>query len=139
MKTCLITGATAGIGAASARAFVGAGWRVIGTGRREERLKALQEELGASFLQLAIDMQDLEQVGTLVDHRADQQPAVGPARDRKLVLAGDAFLLEPLADRDEVVEHILLVGEAAAVVPCLAIFAAAANVPSGVKVPTCSS
>ncbi|GAA3999257.1 SDR family NAD(P)-dependent oxidoreductase [Sphingomonas humi] len=65
MKTCLITGATAGIGAASARAFVGAGWRVIGTGRREERLKAMQEELGASFLPLSIDMRDLAQVETL--------------------------------------------------------------------------
>ena len=59
MKTCLITGATAGIGAASARAFVGAGWRVIGTGRREKRLQALQEELGANFLPLSVDMQDL--------------------------------------------------------------------------------
>ncbi|NJC04762.1 serine 3-dehydrogenase [Sphingomonas kaistensis] len=65
MKTCLITGATAGIGAASARAFVGAGWRVIGTGRREERLKALQEELGAAFLPLSIDMQHLDEVETL--------------------------------------------------------------------------
>ena len=65
MKTCLITGATAGIGAASARAFVGAGWRVVGTGRREERLKALQEELGGNFLPLAVDMQDVEQLERL--------------------------------------------------------------------------
>jgi serine 3-dehydrogenase len=65
MKTCLITGATAGIGAASARAFVGAGWRVIGTGRREERLQSLQEELGGAFLPLSVDMQDLGQVETL--------------------------------------------------------------------------
>ncbi len=65
MKTCLITGATAGIGAASARAFVAAGWRVIGTGRREERLRAMQEELGAAFLPLSIDMQNLEEVETL--------------------------------------------------------------------------
>ncbi|WP_300973195.1 SDR family NAD(P)-dependent oxidoreductase [Sphingomonas sp. LHG3406-1] len=59
MKTCLITGATAGIGAASARAFAAAGWRVIGTGRRVERLQGLQEELGSAFLPLAVDMQDL--------------------------------------------------------------------------------
>ncbi|GLR47594.1 SDR family NAD(P)-dependent oxidoreductase [Sphingomonas astaxanthinifaciens] len=64
MKTCLITGATAGIGAATARAFAGAGWRVIGTGRREERLRALQEELGAAFLPLTVDMQD---IGALED------------------------------------------------------------------------
>ena len=59
MKTCLITGATAGIGAAAARAFVGAGWRVIGTGRRAERLQALQDELGGAFLPLSVDMQDV--------------------------------------------------------------------------------
>ncbi|HZG45066.1 MAG TPA: SDR family NAD(P)-dependent oxidoreductase, partial [Allosphingosinicella sp.] len=34
MKTVFITGATAGFGAASARRFAAAGWRVIGTGRR---------------------------------------------------------------------------------------------------------
>ena len=58
MKTILITGATAGFGAAAARKFVAGGWRAIGTGRRGERLKALQEELGDAFLPLEIDMQD---------------------------------------------------------------------------------
>lgn len=71
MKTCLITGATAGIGGASARAFVGAGWRVVGTGRREERLKALQEELGGNFLPLAVDMQNVEQLETLAELEGD--------------------------------------------------------------------
>jgi serine 3-dehydrogenase len=47
MKTVLITGATSGIGEACARAFAGAGWRVVGTGRRVERLDALAHELGA--------------------------------------------------------------------------------------------
>lgn len=46
MNTVLITGATAGIGEACARAFAQAGWRVIGTGRRAERLQALADELG---------------------------------------------------------------------------------------------
>lgn len=46
-KTVLITGATAGIGEASARAFANAGWRVIATGRRAERLEALAASLGA--------------------------------------------------------------------------------------------
>lgn len=58
MKTCLVTGATAGIGAASARVFVKSGWRVIGTGRRDDRLRALQEELGSAFLPLVVDMRD---------------------------------------------------------------------------------
>jgi serine 3-dehydrogenase len=59
MKTILITGATAGFGEASARKFVAGGWRVIGTGRRAERLRALQDELGDVFLPLEIDMRDI--------------------------------------------------------------------------------
>src|SRR5690348_14949607 len=58
MKTILITGATAGFGEAAARKFVRGGWRAIGTGRRADRLRALQEELGDAFLPLEIDMRD---------------------------------------------------------------------------------
>ena len=65
MKTILITGATAGFGEAAARKFVAGGWRAIGTGRREERLKALQQELGDAFLPLAIDMRDREALESL--------------------------------------------------------------------------
>ncbi|KPH57560.1 SDR family NAD(P)-dependent oxidoreductase [Novosphingobium sp. ST904] len=59
MKTALVTGATSGIGEACARAFVVAGWRVIGTGRRTERLDALKAELGADQFHAAIfDVRD---------------------------------------------------------------------------------
>ena len=67
-KTILITGATAGIGEASARRFAAGGWRVIGTGRRGDRLRALGDELGEAFLPLEIDMRDvaaLESLGQL--------------------------------------------------------------------------
>ena len=46
-QTVLITGATSGFGAAGVRRFAKAGWRVVATGRRADRLKALVEELGA--------------------------------------------------------------------------------------------
>ena len=65
MKTILITGATAGFGEAAARKFVAGGWNAIGTGRRGERLKTLQQELGDAFLPLEIDMLDLEAVESL--------------------------------------------------------------------------
>jgi len=64
-KTILITGATAGFGEAAARKFVSGGWNVIGTGRRAERLRKLQEELGDSFLPLEIDMRDVQAVDSL--------------------------------------------------------------------------
>jgi serine 3-dehydrogenase len=44
--TALITGATSGFGAAAVRKFARAGWRVIATGRRADRLKKLQDEFG---------------------------------------------------------------------------------------------
>jgi short-subunit dehydrogenase len=44
-KSVLITGATGGIGAATARLLAASGAQVFITGRNEERLKALQQEL----------------------------------------------------------------------------------------------
>jgi serine 3-dehydrogenase len=65
MKTILVTGATSGFGEAAARKFVAGGWRAIGTGRRFDRLRRLQEELGDAFLPLEIDMRDREAVESL--------------------------------------------------------------------------
>ena len=56
-KTALITGATAGFGSAAVRRFASAGWRVIATGRRVDRLKKLVEEFGTDkVFTLAFDM-----------------------------------------------------------------------------------
>jgi 3-hydroxy acid dehydrogenase / malonic semialdehyde reductase len=52
----LVTGATAGFGAAMARRFVREGHKVIGAGRRLERLSELASELGESFLPLELDV-----------------------------------------------------------------------------------
>jgi len=46
-KTCLITGASSGIGRCLAIEMVKRGWTVIGVARREEKLKELEHELGA--------------------------------------------------------------------------------------------
>ena len=95
MKTILITGATSGIGEASARLFAKSGWRVIGTGRRCERLRALADQLGDSFLPLEIDMRDLDSVRTLADLAA-------PWGDLDLLLnnAGFAPPTTPIPETD---------------------------------------
>jgi len=56
--TALITGATAGFGAAIARRLVADGFRVIATGRRLARLEALRENLGDSLLPFQLDVTD---------------------------------------------------------------------------------
>lgn len=63
-KTAFITGATAGFGAAATRRFAQAGWKVVGTGRRRERLEGLAQELGDAFLPLELDMRDLDALQT---------------------------------------------------------------------------
>ncbi len=58
-RTALITGATSGFGAAAVRRFVAAGWRVIATGRRADRLQALVDELGTDHVHAAaFDVRD---------------------------------------------------------------------------------
>jgi serine 3-dehydrogenase len=95
MKTILITGATAGFGEAAARKFVAGGWRAIGTGRRGERLKRLQDELGDAFLPLEIDMRDREAVESLAQ--------LGPPWNGIDLLLNNAGLApppDPLPDTD---------------------------------------
>ena len=48
-KTAVITGASAGIGLATARALLNQGWRVIGVGRNAERTAAAEADLRAAF------------------------------------------------------------------------------------------
>ena len=56
--TILITGATSGFGKATARLFAKDGWKVIGTGRRADRLAELGAELGTAFHGMVFDITD---------------------------------------------------------------------------------
>ena len=94
-KTILITGATSGFGAAAARKFAQGGWRVIGTGRRGDRLRVLQDELGENMLPLEVDMRDRESVESL----AKLSPPWGDV-DLLLNNAGLAPPTTPLPDTD---------------------------------------
>jgi 3-hydroxy acid dehydrogenase / malonic semialdehyde reductase len=63
--TILVTGASAGFGAAMARRFVRDGHRVIGCARRGGRLAALAAECGATFLAATLDVTDATAVAAL--------------------------------------------------------------------------
>jgi NADP-dependent 3-hydroxy acid dehydrogenase YdfG len=64
----LITGASTGIGAATARQAVAAGWRVVLGARGEERLRSLAESLGGDEVALAqrCDVADWDEQQALV-------------------------------------------------------------------------
>lgn len=56
-KTVLVTGASSGIGAATARTLAAGGHRVIAAGRREDRLRALAEQ-HPGITPLVVDVSD---------------------------------------------------------------------------------
>lgn len=72
-KTALITGATSGIGKATAELFAKNGIHLILCGRRQERLEELETELGAKtkVLTLSFDIRNREAVAKAIDSLPD--------------------------------------------------------------------
>lgn len=96
MKTALVTGATAGFGLAICKTLLHAGYKVIGTGRRAERLQALQAEFGERFLPLAFDVSDPKQTEAALA----QRPAAWQSVDLLVNNAGLALGLDPAQKAD---------------------------------------
>lgn len=57
-RIAIITGASSGIGEATAKRFVAAGFAVIGNARNTAKLKLLEQELGSAFCGVAGDATD---------------------------------------------------------------------------------
>ncbi|MGL4232271.1 MAG: SDR family oxidoreductase [Casimicrobium sp.] len=66
-KTALITGATTGIGFATAKLFLTEGANLIITGQDRERLDAAKRELGADVLAIKLDVRDHDQLRGMHD------------------------------------------------------------------------
>ncbi|MDI3442404.1 bifunctional NADP-dependent 3-hydroxy acid dehydrogenase/3-hydroxypropionate dehydrogenase YdfG [Erwinia sp. V90_4] len=86
-----VTGATAGFGQSITRRFVAQGHKVIATGRRQERLDALQQELGDSVYTLVLDVRD--RAG--IDAAVNSLPAEWRNIDVLVNNAGLALGIEP--------------------------------------------
>ncbi|MCR5198970.1 MAG: SDR family NAD(P)-dependent oxidoreductase [Prevotella sp.] len=93
-KTVLITGATSGIGLGCARKFAANGDRLILTGRNEEKLEQIRQELaaqGTEVLVLAFDVRNREAVTAAIEGLPDEWASV----DVLVNNAGLALGLEP--------------------------------------------
>lgn len=90
-KVVLITGATSGIGLACARKFAANGDRLILTGRNEQQLEEIKNELDTEVMTLAFDVRDRDE--------AKRQISGLPAEWQKIDVlvnnAGLALGLEP--------------------------------------------
>jgi NADP-dependent 3-hydroxy acid dehydrogenase YdfG len=88
--TAAVTGASAGIGAATAARLASDGWRVVVGARRLERLEAVAESIGATAVPLDVTDQD----------SVDQFAAVTGECDLLVNNAGGALGLSPVAEAD---------------------------------------
>ncbi len=76
-QTAFISGATSGIGAAAVRRFIAAGWRVVATGRREDRLRALASSVTRDLIHtVAFDIRDAAACAQAVDSLPGEFSAV---------------------------------------------------------------
>lgn len=93
-EIAVVTGASSGIGAAAARAFVAAGFDVVVAARRRDRLDALVEELGA-------DRATAVTVDVTVPADVDALVEAAPNASVVVANAGGALGLEPITELDE--------------------------------------
>ena len=92
-RRVVVTGASSGIGAATARRFREHGWEVVGVARRTDRLEELAAATGAEVF--TADLTDQAQVDALRDHLA----ATGPIH-ALINNAGGAFGMASVEQSD---------------------------------------
>lgn len=102
-RIALITGATSGIGRATAQAFATLGYKLILCGRRTDRLAEVADELAAQTIvtTLAFDVRDRQAVETaLASLPSDWQQDGHPLVDILVNNAGNAYGLSAIQDGD---------------------------------------
>jgi NADP-dependent 3-hydroxy acid dehydrogenase YdfG len=90
-RVAVVTGASSGIGAATARELARHGFRVVCAARRQDRIEALADEIGG--LAVSCDVTDPRAVAGLAE-------AVGPVLHVLVNNAGGAFGADPVESAD---------------------------------------
>lgn len=93
-ETVVVTGVTSGIGLACARILVEQGIKVVGIGRREDRLFALSDELHGYFHPLTCDVRDSQSVQKLINELPGEFATVSKLINAAGLLQGQGTLLD---------------------------------------------
>ena len=96
MPIAFITGATSGIGLASAEALADLGYNLIICGRRTERLQSLKASLPVDVFPLSFDVRDRAAVSSAIDSLPPEWQAI----DVLVNNAGNAHGLSKLQEGD---------------------------------------
>src|SRR5690606_9328744 len=72
-RTVLVTGATGGLGEATARALAAAGAHVVIAGRNTERGQRIADEIGGQARAVRLDLADLDAIRAFADDFADRE------------------------------------------------------------------
>jgi len=103
--TVLITGATAGFGAAAARRFAKSGSRLVLAGRRADRLDALQAELTVPVHVIQLDVRDKEAVAATIQGLPEKFAKIDVLVNNAGLAAGlDPAYKADLADWDVMID-----------------------------------
>ena len=108
-KIVLITGATSGFGKAMAEKFASTRYKCIITGRREEKLLAvaqnLQKQFGAEVLPLVFDVQNKKEVFAAIENLPEEWKAIDVLiNNAGLALGKDTFDKADLDDWETMID-----------------------------------
>ncbi|MFE1594095.1 SDR family oxidoreductase [Nocardia sp. NPDC058705] len=103
-RVAVVTGASSGIGAATARRLADEGMKVALLGRRKDRLEELAHSIGANTLAVTVDVTERQ---SILDAAAEVRAAFGPV---DLVVANAGVMLGAPFEQAEVDEWDQMVG-----------------------------
>ena len=107
-RVAVVTGASSGIGAATARALAADGYRVAVLGRRADRIQALADDLGDRAIAIEADVTDREQLVAAADRVKNELGVADVLINNAGVMLLAPFTSEQRTEQRQMVEVNLL-------------------------------
>jgi 3-hydroxy acid dehydrogenase / malonic semialdehyde reductase len=109
-RTAIVTGASSGIGASTARALAAEGARLALGARRVDRLEALAEELGGGHLVAPLDVTDSDSASAFVERAAAELGSIDILVNNAGLALGRAPIAEGSDEDDRTMVEVNVLG-----------------------------